>query len=43
MYDLLARVLAGNVRQAWRRVTRRSGKIFPAGVGMFLKEISPLG
>lgn len=43
VYYLLAGVLAGNVWEAWRRVNRRSGSTFPAGMGGFLREISPLG
>ncbi|MEO8100807.1 MAG: hypothetical protein ABI811_24130 [Acidobacteriota bacterium] len=42
VYFLLAGVIAGNVWEAWRRVTRRSGKTFPAGLGTFLNEIRPL-
>lgn len=42
VYYLLAGVLAGNVWEAWRRVTRRTGFTFPRGVGIFLREIAPL-
>jgi Na+-translocating ferredoxin:NAD+ oxidoreductase RnfD subunit len=41
VYYLLAGVLAGNVYEAWRRVHRRSESRFPAGIGHFLREISP--
>jgi NQR2, RnfD, RnfE family len=41
VYYLLAGVLAGNVWEAWRRSTRRSGMTFPRGLGAFLQEISP--
>lgn len=41
VYYLLAGVLAGNVWEAWRRVTRRSGARFPRGVVAFLREIGP--
>jgi Na+-translocating ferredoxin:NAD+ oxidoreductase RnfD subunit len=40
-YYLLAGVLAGNVWEAWRRVSRRFGYAFPSGIGAFLREISP--
>ena len=40
-YYLLAGVLVGNLWEAWRRVSRRFGYSFPAGVGGFLREISP--
>ena len=42
VYYLLAGVLAGNVWEAWRRFSRRSGVTFPKGIGAFLVEISPL-
>ena len=42
VYYLLAGVLAGNVWEAWRRVSRRNGLTFPGGVGPFLLEITPL-
>lgn len=41
VYYLLAGVLAGNVWEAWRRVQRRTGQIFPAGVPVFIREVSP--
>jgi Na+-translocating ferredoxin:NAD+ oxidoreductase RnfD subunit len=41
VYYLLAGVLAGNVWEAWRRASRRSGATFPGGLGAFLQEISP--
>jgi Na+-translocating ferredoxin:NAD+ oxidoreductase RnfD subunit len=41
VYYLLAGVLAGNVWEAWRRVTRRTGERFPAGIGTFLREVGP--
>jgi len=43
VYYLLAGVLAGNLWEAWRRVNRRSGYMFPRGLGFFLREISPWG
>jgi Na+-translocating ferredoxin:NAD+ oxidoreductase RnfD subunit len=43
VYYLLAGVLAGNVWEAWRRSTRRSGTTFPRGLGAFLREIGPWG
>ena len=39
VYYLLAGLLAANVWEAWRRVSRRTGQAFPAGVGGFLREI----
>ncbi len=42
VYYLLAGVLAGNVWEAWRRVSGRTGLTFPGGVGPFLLEITPL-
>ena len=42
VYFLLAGVLAGNVWEAWRRVSRRAGHTFPAGIGTFLREIAPV-
>ena len=41
VYYLLAGVLVGNVWEAWRRVTHRTGATFPRGVGRFLREITP--
>jgi len=41
VYYLLAGVLTGNVWEAWRRVNRRTGSMFPRGLGTFLREISP--
>ena len=38
---LLAGVLVGNVWEAWRRVQRRAGQTFPAGVPVFVREVSP--
>lgn len=43
VYYLLAGVLAGNVWEAWRRSTRRSGTTFPRSLGAFLREIGPWG
>ena len=40
-YYLLAGVLVGNVWEAWRRVSRRTGATFPAGISEFLRELSP--
>ena len=40
-YYLLAGVLIGNVWEAWRRVSRRTGATFPAGISDFLRELSP--
>jgi Na+-translocating ferredoxin:NAD+ oxidoreductase RnfD subunit len=42
VYYLLVGVLAGNVWEAWRRVSRRRGNTFPTGVGAFLAEVGPL-
>jgi Na+-translocating ferredoxin:NAD+ oxidoreductase RnfD subunit len=41
VYYLLAGVLVGNVWEAWRRTSRRTGDTFPRGIGAFLIEISP--
>jgi hypothetical protein len=41
VYYLLAGVLAGNVWEAWRRTTLRTGYTFPRGIGAFLREIGP--
>jgi hypothetical protein len=41
VYYLLAGVLVGNVWEAWRRVQRRAGQMFPAGVPVFVREVSP--
>jgi Na+-translocating ferredoxin:NAD+ oxidoreductase RnfD subunit len=41
VYFLLAGVLAGNVWEAWRRVSRRMGHTFPRGVGAFVRELAP--
>jgi Na+-translocating ferredoxin:NAD+ oxidoreductase RnfD subunit len=41
VYFLLAGVLVGNVWEAWRRASRRSGYTFPKGLGAFLREIGP--
>ena len=41
VYYLLAGVLIGNVWEAWRRVHRRTGHVFPSGVGVFVREVSP--
>jgi Na+-translocating ferredoxin:NAD+ oxidoreductase RnfD subunit len=41
VYYLLAGVLVGNVWEAWRRFSRRTGYRFPRHVGAFLREISP--
>jgi Na+-translocating ferredoxin:NAD+ oxidoreductase RnfD subunit len=40
-YYLLAGVLVGNVWEAWRRVSRRTGVSFPHGVGAFVREVTP--
>jgi Na+-translocating ferredoxin:NAD+ oxidoreductase RnfD subunit len=40
-YYLLAGVLVGNVWEAWRRVSRRTGATFPHGTAEFLREVSP--
>jgi Na+-translocating ferredoxin:NAD+ oxidoreductase RnfD subunit len=40
-YYLLAGVLAGNVWEAWRRVSSRTGMTFPAGLADFLRELTP--
>jgi Na+-translocating ferredoxin:NAD+ oxidoreductase RnfD subunit len=40
-YYLLAGVLIGNMWEAWRRITRRTGATFPAGTVEFLRELSP--
>ena len=40
-YYLLAGVLVGNVWEAWRRVSRRTGVTFPRGTAGFLRELSP--
>lgn len=41
VYYLLAGVLVGNVWEAWRRVQRRAKQIFPGGIFIFAREISP--
>lgn len=41
VYFLLAGVLAGNVWEAWRRVSRRMGHTFPRGVSAFVRELGP--
>jgi Na+-translocating ferredoxin:NAD+ oxidoreductase RnfD subunit len=41
VYYLLAGVLVGNLWEAWRRASRRSGYTFPIGIGTFLREIRP--
>ena len=41
VYYLLAGVLAGNIWEAWRRVSRRTGRAFPRGMGSFLRELTP--
>lgn len=41
VYYLLAGVLAANVWEAWRRVSRRTGHTFPRGIGVFLLEMTP--
>lgn len=40
-YYLLAGVLAGNVWEAWRRVSRRTGASFPRGLAAFIRELTP--
>ena len=42
VYYLLAAVLIGNVWEGWRRVQRRAGHTFPAGISVFAREITPL-
>ncbi len=42
VYYLLGGVLVGNVWEAWRRVSKRTGIAFPRGVPAFLREINPL-
>ena len=41
VYYLLAGVLVGNLWEAWRRVQRRAGQVFPTGVPVFVREVSP--
>ena len=41
VYFLLAGCLVANVWEAWRRVHRHTGYVFPKGIGVFLREISP--
>ena len=41
VYYLLAGVLVGNLWEAWRRTSRRSGYTFPIGIGAFVREIGP--
>src|SRR5262245_27790859 len=41
VYYLLAGVLVGNVWEAWRRVQRRADQVFPTGVPVFIREVSP--
>jgi Na+-translocating ferredoxin:NAD+ oxidoreductase RnfD subunit len=41
VYYLLAGVLAGNIWEAWRRVSRQTKQRFPRGVVAFLREIGP--
>ena len=41
VYYLLAGLLAGNIWEAWRRVSRRLGHTYPRGMGAFLREITP--
>jgi Na+-translocating ferredoxin:NAD+ oxidoreductase RnfD subunit len=41
VYYLLAGVLVGNLWEAWRRASRRSGYTFPIGIGSFLRELRP--
>jgi Na+-translocating ferredoxin:NAD+ oxidoreductase RnfD subunit len=41
VYYLLAGVLIGNLWEAWQRVRRRSGRTFPRGLGLFVREVSP--
>jgi Na+-translocating ferredoxin:NAD+ oxidoreductase RnfD subunit len=40
-YYLLAGVLVGNVWEAWRRISRRTGGSFPRETAEFLRELSP--
>ena len=41
VYYLLAGVLAGNVWEAWRRLSHRAGARFPRDVADFLREVTP--
>ena len=41
VYFLLAGVLVGNVWEAWRRISRRTGGRFPDGMTAFLREMAP--
>ena len=41
VYYLLAGVLVGNVWEAWRRVQRRADQVFPTGIPVFIREVSP--
>ena len=41
VYYLLAGVLVGNLWEAWRRVQRRAGQVFPTGMPVFVREVSP--
>jgi Na+-translocating ferredoxin:NAD+ oxidoreductase RnfD subunit len=41
VYYLLAGVLAGNVWEAWRRISHRTGARFPGGMAEFLRELTP--
>ncbi len=41
VYYLLAGVLVANLWEAWRRVQRRAGQVFPTGVPVFVREVSP--
>jgi Na+-translocating ferredoxin:NAD+ oxidoreductase RnfD subunit len=40
VYYLLAGLMTANVWEAWRRVSRRTGRSFPGGVGAFFREIT---
>jgi Na+-translocating ferredoxin:NAD+ oxidoreductase RnfD subunit len=42
VYFLLAGVLAGNVRESWRRLSAKTGGKFPASLPAYFREISPL-
>jgi len=41
VYYLLAGVLAGNLWEAWRRTSRRTGTTFPRGIGAFVADLAP--
>ena len=39
VYYLLAGLLAANLWEAWRRVSRRTGRTFPVGIPSFVREV----